>query len=201
MTIQKKYTIVVSVLISLILAFFISINLFPRPMFHGDYPYYPDVESITRAADTIIVGEVVTAKNVQKLMVDRTPNKNNKETVPYTISTVRVKEVIKGNVNVGDVITIKQLGDYKNKPEETLHQTDGYLSKATDQLMFLCEYEDSPYSPVNPAQGIVEVKNGTLYSKSRYSLFGYTGTSEAAKNVNSLDKLDTAVMAIKACME
>lgn len=169
----------------------------PKPMFHGDYPYYPDVESITDAADIIIVGEVVSAKDVQNLMVDRTPDKENKETTPYTISAIRVKSVIKGDVSVGDIISIKQLGDYKNKPEVTLYKMDGYLSKNTEQLMFLCEYEDSPYSPVNPAQGIVEIKDEVLYSNNRYSLFGYSETA-TQKNV---DNLDMAIETIKSVVE
>lgn len=44
-------------------------------MFEGDYPYYPDVASITEASDVIVAGDVVTAKDVKDLMVDRTPNK------------------------------------------------------------------------------------------------------------------------------
>ena len=74
-------------------------------MFHGDYPYYPDVASIANAADVIVVGEVVTARDVKNLMVDRTPNKTDKETTPYTLSSIKVTEVIKGNVQVADVIT------------------------------------------------------------------------------------------------
>ncbi|AEE97772.1 hypothetical protein [Mahella australiensis] len=199
MTTAKKHVITISILIliSLALIIVIAVNFFPKPMIHGDYPYYPDVKSITNAADVIIVGEVVSAKDVQDLMVDRTPNKTNKETTPYTISTVKVVEVVKGNVNIGEIITIKQLGDYKAKPEATLHEMNGYLSKDTEQLMFLCEYDDSPYSPVNPAQGIIKVRNGTtLYSANEYSLFGYTATS-----AKTADSLDSAIAMIKDCID
>lgn len=199
MAMQKKriVTAFALVVVSLILSLVLSRQFMPKPMFHGDYPYYPDVESITDAADIIIVGEVVSAKDVQNLMVDRTPDKENKETTPYTISAIRVKSVIKGDVSVGDIISIKQLGDYKNKPEVTLYKMDGYLSKNTEQLMFLCEYEDSPYSPVNPAQGIVEIKDEVLYSNNRYSLFGYSETA-TQKNV---DNLDMAIETIKSVVE
>lgn len=195
MVMQKKRIIIAFalVVVSLILLWVLSRQFMSKPMFRGDYPYYPDVESIADAADVIIVGEVVSAKDVQYLMVDKTLNK---ETTPYTISAIRVKNVIKGDVSVGGIISIKQLGDYKNKPEETLYKMDGYLSKNTEQLMFLCEYKDSPYSPVNPAQGIVEVKDGVLYSNNRYALFGYseTGVKENA------DNLDTAIETIKSCV-
>lgn len=181
--------------LSMALILWICTSLLPKPMFHGDYPYYPDVESITNAADVIIVGEVVTARNVKKLMVDKTPNKTDKKAMPYTLSTVKVTDVIKGDVNIGDVITIKQLGDYRNKPEATLHEMDGYLMKDTEQLMFLCEYDSSPYSPVNPAQGMVEVKEGVLYANNKYALFGYS--SDAADAVRTDNSLNAAIESIK----
>ena len=199
MTIQKKriITAVVLILVSLVLSGLICRQFMPKPMLHGDYPYYPDIKSITEAADVIVVGEVVSAKNVQKIMVDKTPNKGDKESTPYTISTIRISRVIKGDVKVGDTISIKQLGDYKNNPEETLYKMDGYLSKNTEQLMFLCQYEESPYSPVNPAQGIIEVKDGILYSNNRYSLFGYSKTSVK----ENADDLDLAIEAVKDCIK
>jgi hypothetical protein len=183
------------VVLSIALALLICISFLPKPMFHGDYPYYPDVESITNAADVIIVGEVVTAREVKNLMVDKTPNKADKEATPYTLSTVKVIDVIKGDIDIGDVLTIKQLGDYKNKPEATLHEMDGYIVNGTEQLMFLCEYEDTPYSPVNPAQGIMEVRNDVLHSNNRYSLFGYS--TDAANAIRTDDSLDIAIESIK----
>ena len=174
---EKKKTITASmVLISFAVAIFIVgvVKSHQKLMIEGDYPYYPDVQSITDAADVIIVGEVVTSKYTENLMVDMTPDKESKEETPYTISTVKVTEVLKGNINVGDTITIKQLGNYINQPEATLYEIDGYLKTAQNELMFLAEYENSPYSAVNPAQGMVEVIDGNiLYSASRYSLWGY----------------------------
>ncbi len=194
----KKKVIVASALIvvSLILTAIIVMNIFPKPMFRGDYPYYPDVKSITDAADVIIVGEIVEAKNVQYIMVDETLNKTDKEKTPYTLSKIKIIEVLKGNVNVGDVITIKQLGDYKSKPEETLYKMNGYLSKNTMQLMFLCQYDSSPYSSVNPEQGIIQIKDDqTLYSANEYSLFGYNdGLSK------KVDTLNSAIESIKNCI-
>ena len=109
-------------------------------MLQGDYPYYSDVQSITDAADVIIVGEVIESGNVQDLMVDHTPGKEDKEPIKYTLSTVRVTEVISGNVQVGDIITVKQIGDHQNFPEATLNEIDGYLKDGQEELMFLAEY-------------------------------------------------------------
>lgn len=193
MTITKKQIIIASILMMITLSVIIILSRFPKPMLHVDYPYYPDVESITDSADVIIVGEVIKAKEVQYLMVHQTST----ETTPYTIATVKITAVLKGPVNIGDSITIKQLGHYKSKPEATLYEMDGYLSENTTHLMFLTAYPDSPYSPVNPAQGIVEVKEGNiLYSNSKYSLFGYHADSE-----NTTDTLDSAVISIQTCID
>ncbi|NLJ30433.1 MAG: hypothetical protein GX424_02325 [Clostridiales bacterium] len=178
------------VLISAVFTGIIISAITPKPMFHGDYPYYPDVASITDAADVVIIGKVVTANDVKELMIDKTPNKADKETTPYTLSTVKVTRVVKGNVQVGDMITIKQLGDYQSKPEAALYAMDGYLKKDSVGLMFLCKYDDSPYSAVNPAQGIVQVINDNeLYSSNKYSVFGYSDSSTKREEVESLDKV------------
>ena len=43
------------------------------------------------------------------------------------------------------------------------------------ELLFLASYDDgTPYSTLNPTQGAVQVlEDQTLYSASKYSLFGY----------------------------
>lgn len=65
--------------------------------------------------------------------------------------------------------------------------------------MFLYEYADSPYSPISPAQGMIEVKDdNTLYSASKFSLFGYGKTTEKA---GSADTLESSIAEIKACMK
>jgi hypothetical protein len=74
---------------------------------------------------------------------------------------------------------------------------DGYLRKGKTELMFLCAYDESPYSPVNPAQGIVEVKDDNiLYSSSKYSIFGYSNSTD-----KGTDTLEIAISEIKTCIE
>ncbi len=193
MTLKKIFPILIAAL-AVTAVIVGSKILLPKPMFQGDYPYYPDVQSLTEAADVIVVGEVVKAREVKQLMVDRTANKKDKETTPYTLSELKVLEVIKGDVSVGDIITVKQLGDYKKHPEKTLYDVDGYLKTQQKQLAFLVAYAESPYSAVNPAQGIVEVKqDGTLYTASPYSLFGYKDEAEKGGS----DTLKDAIMKIK----
>lgn len=191
--------VVIIALVAALLIVFLKISLTSTPMLQGDYPYYPDVQSITDSADVIIVGEVVTSGDVQDLMVDRTPGKEDKEPIKYTLSTVEVTEVISGDVQVGDILTVKQIGDYKNLPEATLKETDGYLKAGQTELMFLASYENSPYSAVNPAQGTIEVLDGgELYSASKYSLWGYNDTS--TRSAGSVDTLADAIAEIKDCL-
>lgn len=79
---KKAASVLGVVVLSMALALLICTSLLPKPMLHGDYPYYPDVESITSAADVIVVGEVVTARNVKKLMVDKSQIKQIRKRLP-----------------------------------------------------------------------------------------------------------------------
>ena len=47
---KKAASVLGVVVLSMALALLICTSLLPKPMLHGDYPYYPDVESITSAA-------------------------------------------------------------------------------------------------------------------------------------------------------
>ena len=148
-----------------------------------EYPYYPEVKDLTVEADVILVGKVIDAQEVRKINVDKNQQTGNqKGTVPYTMSKIEVTTVIKGNVNEGDVIEVKQLGDYKKMPEATLAEMDGYFKTGDSELLFLESYDDgTPYSTLNPAQGAVQVlEDQTLYSASKYSLFGYDRSAQSA---------------------
>lgn len=175
---KKKYNKIwiCCFLFCLTLIFGIGVYFLSAPrILEADYPYYPEVSDITEAADVIIVGKVLEAENVQKLNVNVDPNtRNDVDPIPYTISKVEVINVIKGNVEVGDILEIKQLGDFKKMPEAFLAETDGYFSTEDSHLLFLASFETSPYSTLNPTQGAVKVLDDqTLYSASKYSLFGY----------------------------
>ena len=148
-----------------------------------EYPYYPEVKDLTAEADVILVGKVIDAQKVRKINVDKNQQTGNqKGTVPYTMSKIEVTTVIKGNVAEGDVIEVKQLGDYKKMPEATLAEMDGYFKTGDSELLFLESYDDgTPYSTLNPSQGAVQVlEDQTLYSASKYSLFGYDRSAQSA---------------------
>ena len=175
MSIKRRTFLIALALLVLFLALFLIARLNKdTPVILGDWPYYPDVENITKAADVIIIGDVISAKSVEQIKISEKRPEDLKTNLPYTISTVKVSRVLKGDVNVGDEISIRQLGDHKRRPESTLQRINGYLSKNQECLMFLAEFDDLPYAPLNPGQGIIWIKEGTkLYSPCEYALFGY----------------------------
>lgn len=67
-------------------------------------------------------------------------------------------------------------------PEATLAEMDGYFKTGDSELLFLEPYDDgTPYSTLNPTQGAVQVlEDQTLYSASKYSLFGYDRSVQSA---------------------
>ena len=130
----------------------------------ADYPYYPEVSNITEAADVIVVGKVLEAEDVQNLNINTDPQtRNSTDSIPYTISKVEVTDVIKGNVEIGDILEVKQLGDFEKMPEAFLAETDGYFNKDDSELLFLASFESTPYSPLNPTQGAVRKRFLNLF--------------------------------------
>ena len=151
-------------------------SLSEKRVLNADYPYYTEVEDITKAADAIIVGKVIDAEKVQEMNVNTDPQTRNEvDSIPYTVSKFEAIEIVKGDINVGDIIEVKQIGYFKNIPEATLEEIDGYFKLGNLELLFLASYDDgTPYSTLNPTQGAVQVlEDQTLYSASKYSLFGY----------------------------
>ena len=179
-----KKNLVIVVLITLMAAGILSVFFVSGSrVLKVEYPYYPEVKDLTVEADVILVGKVIDAQEVRKINVDKNQQTGNqKGTVPYTMSKIEVTTVIKGNVDEGDVIEVKQLGDYKKMPEATLAEMDGYFKTGDSELLFLESYDDgTPYSTLNPAQGAVQVlEDQTLYSASKYSLFGYDRSAQSA---------------------
>ena len=55
---------------------------------------------------------------------------------------------------------------------------------------------------MNPAQGIVDVKeDNTLYSSSKYSLFGYGEATKGTSADEETSKLEFAIEAIQSCIK
>ena len=131
----------------------------------GDYPYYTSAEELMEASDAVIVGEVISDGKVMESALSR----DRSDGLTYTVFKIRVVESVKGKLRAGDEIEVKQLGSNNVRYEES----GSFFKKGSTRLLFLAAYDDAPYSPVNPYQGAVEVREGRLYAESKYSLFGY----------------------------
>ena len=147
----------------------------------GDYPYYPDAASLVEESDLVIVGEVVSAGSIQNLKT----TKDSDETETHTVAKVRVKQVLKGGVNVGDEISISQIGNYLI-PQYPELKSEDYIKKGTEQLFFLVGFDNLPYCCVTEDQGRVEIRNGKLYSSRKLSLYGYKAHEELSTVINEL---------------
>lgn len=104
----------------------------------ASYPMYADEDAIINTADIIVLGEVVKENKAQKININPNKNRTEKEKeddlVIYTVSDVKVSEVIKGNVKVGDVIQIKQLGDKDGIGNREVLNNGGYYKKGSQFL-------------------------------------------------------------------
>lgn len=164
----------------------------------AEYPMYDDVHEMSSVADLIVVGKVISSGDVQKLNVNKSKEKaSDDDYIVYTISEIEVDTVLMGDVEKGDILKVKQLGDYRMNPLSNLKKIDGYFKKDTSQLLFLREFEASPCSVVNVEQGAMLVnEDGTLYSKSEYALF-----KDTSKSATGFMTLEEAVHEIQQAVE
>ena len=172
---NSKVFSVVPVLLGLITVFSLSGTLIVKSqpkiaVISADYPSYSDIESISRTADVIVKGEVIKVYDPQELKIGESTNYVTNEKEPmyevYTVSDVKVTKVLKGNVKPNDVIKIKQLGGiYKN----IKYISDGttYLETKGNHVLFLQQYDNSPYSLLNPNEANIKIerKNANLLNK------------------------------------
>ncbi|WNS78725.1 hypothetical protein RRU94_01890 [Domibacillus sp. DTU_2020_1001157_1_SI_ALB_TIR_016] len=141
-----------------------------------DYPRYTTQTELEQASDLIVEGNVLDSK-VESVNISL-PNDSNdprenptlgaKEEVPeeenefvYTISKVEVTQVYKGdNVQVGDVIEVKQLGGKLDGVTYTEENANPIKPK-NEYIVFLAAFPNEiPYSLVNPEQGSYQKENG-----------------------------------------
>ena len=163
----------------------------------AEYPMYDNIHEMSSVADLIVVGKVISSGDVQKLNVNKSKEKaSDDDYIVYTVSEIEVDSVLMGDVEEGDILKVKQLGDYRMSPLSSLKRIDGYFEKDTTQLLFLKAFETSPYSVVNVEQGAMRVNaDGTLYSKSEYAFFKST-----SKNATGFVTLQEAVVEIQEAL-
>lgn len=146
-----------------------------------DYPVY-DKDSILNESDIIVIGKVEKIKGTMKLfpkiLLDESLSQEEKEIalsevqqnpMIYTVSEIKVDKVLKGNLQEGEVIEVKQLGGKLNG-REVIFEDEEIFEEGSTRVFFLKDYrdeigEDMPFSTVNPIQGDIEIVNGKLKNK------------------------------------
>ena len=109
----------------------------------ADYPFYADEQSLFDHADLIINGVVVKVNKPEKIDLNvhsagEVAKEEDKTLV--TVSEIKVTDVIKGNVKVGDFVQVKQLGDKNGMAEESEMKYDGYFKKDRQYVLFLMDF-------------------------------------------------------------
>lgn len=147
----------------------------------ADYPAYATSGDIIRAADVVVRGTSVRSR-VERAYPDVSTSgdpvsnpqaglsekeaKDAREagSVVVTVSSVKVLEVVKGNVKVGDTIEVSQLGGTlsgvaNSEKHTTILPTDG-----SQYVLLLAAFDPGhPYSLLNPEQAMYAVSSdGTL---------------------------------------
>lgn len=163
--------------------------------YNAVYPMYETAADLSAAADVVVKGEVI-ASAVKELgtLEELTgedaadPELNpggstakSETLLVYTVHQVRVTEVVKGDVAVGSVIEVKELGGTLGDtkfltPEGTL------LGKGGEYLLFLKTFDGSPASLLNPIQSTYAYKDERLVSMD--------GNSIAAKDIEAALELE-----------
>ncbi len=126
---------------------------------NSDYPYYNSLQELYDAADLVIVAR----NNRNESTILNTGNE-----IPYTVSSMSVTDVFKGDKSV-DSIDVKQLGGlmdgvmYISQGVEQLVQDGEYL-------LFLETYDKSPAALLNPVQGMYYVEGSTVTARPENSI-------------------------------
>lgn len=140
----------------------ISINNRKNNITHADFPYFNDIDSLVENANTIFDGKVIKEIGIKKININLSDNSDEDLYATYTVFQVEVLDVMKGELNVGDKIEIKQLGD-KDGIKNVETEEAGYFEENQECVFFLESYKnikpDMPYSTLNPSQGSITFAN------------------------------------------
>lgn len=138
----------------------------------ADYPKYDSLENLVDRADTIIQGKIIDS-TYSELNITQDVDSDDEylnpggekddSTFPYTIYTVEISEVYKGNLKAKETIQIKQLGGVIGNVEYVLEEPSNInLDKNKNFLFFLETYSNSPASLLNPLQATYELDENNV---------------------------------------
>ncbi|WP_010248586.1 hypothetical protein [Acetivibrio cellulolyticus] len=133
-----------------------------------DWMRYSDIESLVEASDLIIIGEV---KKPEKETVKIYPNDSRytKEEMDKleayeicTLSDIKVKKVLKGNLEIDKTIELKDFGGvYEDVKYVDANNKKDLITGSKYRLLFLKDYTrntpDAPYCVLNPYEAHIEL--------------------------------------------
>ena len=142
---------------------------------YADYPAYSTPQDIVDAADVVVRGSVTGSRVMEDHPIVSTagdpalnPQAGLDEVtevpgVVVTISTVQVEEVIKGDVAVGDVIEVAQLGGLYDGVRYVEASTTTLESGDEDYVLLLADHGPGvPYDLLHPVQAMYTVDSRDL---------------------------------------
>lgn len=147
-------------------------------MLSADYPKYDSLENLVDRADTIIRGKIIDWSD-SELNISQDIDSDDEylnpggekdnSTIPYTVYTVEIEEIYKGNIKEKETIQVKQLGGTIGNVEYVLEDAArADFEKEKNYLFFLETYPDSPASLLNPLQSSYELdNNNTIIYKNK----------------------------------
>lgn len=132
-----------------------------------EYRSFKDDKELLDKADVVVLGKVIKTYEPKKINVNLDTNSESVESV-YTVCDLKVEKVIKGDIEVGQVVQIKQNGGlFENV--EYIYGRQEYLMENTDYVVFLESYinfnPQMPYSLLNPTQGRKPAKDNAEKDK------------------------------------
>ena len=148
-------------------------------VYHANYPAYGSSTELIKKADLVIRGTAVSSRpdemfpdipadqdpltNPQAGLTDEEIKAFRAENgVVTTVATVRVDEVLKGDVAVGDLVEVSQLGGVKDGVKYRDETTTLLEADAkSGYVLFLSTYgAGKPSSLLNPQQAVYTVSAG-----------------------------------------
>ncbi|MEV4345163.1 hypothetical protein AB0J83_11870 [Actinoplanes sp. NPDC049596] len=139
-----------------------------------DYPVYDNAEQIIGTADVIVRGTALTSRAewlYPETSTETDPELNPQAGVPadeiaqwrqdaavaVTVSTLKVTEVLKGEVKVGEQIEVSQVGGTLDGVTYTDEDTTILPSDGSEFVLLLADHGDGkPFDLLNPEQALYE---------------------------------------------
>ncbi len=144
---------------------------------HADWAdHFGDIDSLTKAADIIIKGQVVKSTTEQRV------------NLIFTKQEVKIKEVYKGNVKNGESIKLLQTGGEMNNIKTAAFVEAPLLDKGGDYLMYLRLTQEGHYLVLGGYQGIGKIENNKVKFNVEEDIIAMEFKD---KNLESIDRIVT----------